>query len=772
MHSLAPRRDRYPIALALSSFVCASFASVFASSAEIDIAGPPGSDGFGWHVTVLPNGNIVVQDPFAQTEAGGNVGAVYLYQPDGTLISTLRGSSADDYIGMDPVIVLPNGDFLVVSYFWKNGDAANAGAVTQVDATTGLDGVVGADNSLVGTSENDAVGQSVVVLANGNYVVGSWAWRNGAIESAGAATFMPADGSVHGAVSPANSLVGTGAFDHVGIGVVALTNGNYLVVTPSADIGGLTDAGAITWADGSTGIVGVPSDENSLVGSHASDLLGIRDVTDGIVRAYPLANGNAVVLNPNWDNGAAVDAGAATWIDGSHRSVGALSAANSLVGTTADDRIGDAGNGAGFVELPGDRYAIDSPGWSSANGAHVGAITWGGGAAGSRGAVTAANSLVGSTTDDFLFSNVVPLRNGNWIVGARNWTKGDATGAGALAWIDGSAPRVGAVSTANSLTGSRAGDGVGTSIVALANGNYVARTSTWSSDAAASVGAVTWGDGSAERTGEVGAANSLVGSTEGDRVGDGGVVPLANGNYIVLSNGWDNGPLVNAGAATWGSGTAGVSGAVGVQNSIVGDAQYDAVGAEATALPNGHVVVSSVAWHDGVGAATWIDGTAGLAGVVSEDNSFTGVYPGDSVGNVIAIPGRDGYFVASPWWSDGNSEEVGAAAWGDGREPLTGHVSTTTSLVGTRFLENLGAHVVAYANGSTVITGGYSVTLSRGTAPLHGTASADNSVLLASGGGGQSFDYDVTRDRLVVGWYNVHYVAIFQADALFASGFD
>ena len=45
-------------------------------------------------------------------------------------------------------------------------------------------------------------------------------------------------------------------------------------------------------------------------------------------------------------------------------------------------------------------------------------------------------------------------------------------------------------------------------------------------------------------------------------VGNGGVVALTNGNYVVRSPNWDNGAVINAGAATWRSGTSGVSGVV------------------------------------------------------------------------------------------------------------------------------------------------------------------------------------------------------------------
>ncbi len=45
---------------------------------------------------------------------------------------------------------------------------------------------------------------------------------------------------------------------------------------------------------------------------------------------------------------------------------------------------------------------------------------------------------------------------------------------------------------------------------------------------------------------------------------------LTNGNYVVSSPYWDNGTVTDAGAVTWGSGTAGVSGVVSSANSLVG----------------------------------------------------------------------------------------------------------------------------------------------------------------------------------------------------------
>ena len=56
-------------------------------------------------------------------------------------------------------------------------------------------------------------------------------------------------------------------------------------------------------------------------------------------------------------------------------------------------------------------------------------------------------------------------------------------------------------------------------------------------------GAATWGSGTTGVKGLVGAANSLVGSTADDTVtvGDYGVTALTNGNYVVGSPYWNNG---------------------------------------------------------------------------------------------------------------------------------------------------------------------------------------------------------------------------------------
>ncbi|HMI79722.1 MAG TPA: hypothetical protein VK484_13075, partial [Ferruginibacter sp.] len=155
----------------------------------LDITGPAGSERFGT-VTVLPNGNYIVSDPFYDEGAIANVGAVYLYNGSThALISTLKGSATDDRVGGSGIIALPGSNFIVHSWSWHNGAVFNAGAITWVNGVTGLSGVVSSANSIIGSQTNDVPGARTDILANGNYVISTPYWSNGALTQAGAITW-------------------------------------------------------------------------------------------------------------------------------------------------------------------------------------------------------------------------------------------------------------------------------------------------------------------------------------------------------------------------------------------------------------------------------------------------------------------------------------------------------------------------------------------------------------------------------------------------------
>ena len=79
-------------------------------------------------------------------------------------------------------------------------------------------------------------------------------------------------------------------------------------------------------------------------GATERDLLAIYRPRPGMpCTVVPLANGNYVVASGAWDNGATTNAGAITFGSGTSGVVGEVSAANSLVGSTTNDSVGSGG---------------------------------------------------------------------------------------------------------------------------------------------------------------------------------------------------------------------------------------------------------------------------------------------------------------------------------------------------------------------------------------------------------------------------------------------
>ena len=611
----------------------------------------------------------------------------------------------------DSVTALPNGNVVVVDPEYDDGATSNVGAVYLYNGATGA-----LISTLTGSTANDRVGYNdVTVFSNGNYVVVSETWINNGASNAGAVTWCSGTTGCTGVVSTTNSLVGSTADDGVGGKILALANGNYVVSSGYWDNGGVQNVGAATWCDGTTGCISVVSTTNSLVGSTAEDRIG----SGGLV----LTNGNYVVASTYWANGGADNAGAVTWGDGTTGVTGTVSASNSLVGSTADDRIGWA-----ITALTNGNYVVASPRWDNGGVEDVGAATWCDGTAGCTGLISTANSLLGSTADDEVGGfGVTALTNGHYVVCSRYWDNGGADNAGAVTWGDGTTGITGTVSASNSLVGATADDGVGYGrATALSNGNYVVVSPLWINSGVSDAGAVTWGDGTTGITGTVSASNSLVGSQANDVVGYGGVTALTNGHYVVNSYRWANGGAAQAGATTWGDGTTGITGVVSTTNSLVGSTADDKVGYYVVALTNGNYVVDSYEWDNGgvlnAGAATWCDGTAGCTGVVTTTNSLVGTTADDRVGSggVRALSNGDYAVISSPW-DNGGIQNAGAVTWGDG------------------------------AAGTPV-----------------GPISADNSVLgeVMLSGFGIDLDFDATNEQIVIGWSMENAVTLYGRDSL------
>ncbi len=619
------------------------------------------------------------------------------------LISMLTGSTTNDHVGENGVFAVGHGNFVVVSSEWDNNGVTDVGAVTWVNGTTGFNGPVSEANSLFGSTTNDEfAGSKITVLSNGNYVASNQFWTNAAVHHAGAVTWGDGDHGVFGPISTTNSIYGTHPTDQVGSGgtspsVIELANGNYVVSSPDWVNGAALFAGAVTWANGNGTTVGAVSAANSLVGSSSADSIGtIASPND--VGILPLKNGNFVVASESWTNpaGSVAHVGAVTWASGIGSTVGPVTAANSLVGTLANDAIGSYG----VVALTGNNnYVVVSPNRDGGGKPNTGAVTWGNGSTGTVGLVGPGNSLVGGTAGDLVGASqgypvVTPLANGNYVVGSTDWHNAGVASAGAATFQhgDGSGPN-GLVTNANSLVGTLTNDQVGVPIAASTNGNYVVGSQQWSVVAAAG-GAITFGDGTNGTAGTVNITNSVYGTHPNDHIGS-LLMPLANGNFVATSTDWDNGSAVDAGAATWISGGAPSAGAVDASNSLVGTRAGDVVGSQAVALANGDYIVNSPSWNNngvaGAGAVTYANGMTGRTGTIDSTNSLVGTSTADHIGAGGASEIAPGMLVVdSPYWSNAGVAHVGAVTHATGSAGLLGNVTAANSLVGTTANDQVG----------------------------------------------------------------------------------
>lgn len=549
----------------------------------------------------------------------------------------------------------------------------------------------------------------------------------------GVVAIPSATGSAAPPVATQLDLVDPDGSEFFGDSVLVLTNGNIVVTDPGYDREGVADVGAIHLYNGATNQL-----ISTVTGSTADDRIGERrpvEVGDSDIAVLnrdwdfgaivdagalthidgtlglsgeigptnslhgmttddffgeivPFTNGNYTVRLPDWDNGAATDVGAVVFIPKAGGIVGPVTTDISLHGTTNGDSVGSAG----VLALDNGNYVVGSRDWSNGATTRVGASTWADGTTGIVGPVTTENSLHGTTINDEI-SRGQQVGDSNYVVSSAVWD-GPAINAGSVTWANGSTGMTGPVTTANSLYGTTADDRIGSSgVTLLANGNYVVGSQSWDAGAIVDVGAVTWANGSTGTTGPVTIANSLHGITTSDLIGVNGVTALTNGNYVVTGNLWDNGGVVNAGASTWGNGETGIAGPVTTTNSLYGTTENDSV-LRAVPLTNGNYVVATQSWDNGaitnVGAVTWGDGTTGIAGAVSTTNSLHGTTSGDRVGNIDALT-NGSYVVNSSSWDNGSVVDAGAVTIGDGVAGTTGPVTLENSLHGTTDDDKVGS---------------------------------------------------------------------------------
>jgi hypothetical protein len=179
-------------------------------------------------------------------------------------------------------------------------------------------------------------------------------------------------------------------------------------------------------------------------------------------------------------------------------------------------------------------------------------------------------------------------------------------------------------------------------------------------------------DGSLHLLNSDGTDNTALGVSRFSMVAETQLVSLNNGNFVAADPGANN----NRGAVylfTSGAGT--------MLGDLTGANPGDQVGLNGiTLVGRGNFLIDSTAWNGFAGAVTWSSGTAGVSGVVSPSNSLTGTRPNDRVGSGITRLSNGDYIVASPYWDD----NVGAITWGSGNKGVAGSVSSSNSLLGSQ----------------------------------------------------------------------------------------
>lgn len=641
------------------------------------------------------NGNFVLRS----THGGaGAVSFINSANPAKGLVgpgNSLVGSAPADNIGSGGVQTLGSNRYAVLSPAWN----ANRGALTVGSTLTGVAGVLGAGNSLVGSAAGDAVGGNGLQSLFFGYF-GMISDLNGF----GAATVFAPTAAPVGVVSNANSLVGTLATDQVGSGGFDFIGGTtWALLSPLWDVSvPVADAGAVTVVDGTTGTFagtatpfnGDLGAANSLVGASANDQVGSGGIDFFVGSTYG-------IKSPLFDNvpQATADGGAITWYVPGNALSGAVSNANSLVGKFDNDDLGGGSNSMFFLSS-GDAllYAPDHNG-------SAGAVVWLDAAGPVIGDLGDSTALVGGTPGDMVGDAGIELFDNHYIVLSPDWDDGGPADRGAVTVVDNGTGLTGFVGAANSLIGPNAGDRLGDGgVIDPGTGNAIVYSPDFDTDA----GAVTFLDllggaliGDTDFIATLDDTNSLVGDNPGDMIGSGGIEILDDGSYLVLSPAYDPGSAAGAGAVTYGDDFLGVAGRVDNTTSLAGVNGGDGVGGGGiTTLSNGNVLIESPAWNGGMGAVTFFDlGTALFGGVANGDlsaaNSLVGASPGDAIGAGVGggidefFTGAGYYGVFSPNFDNGPAD-AGAVTFGDVNTGITGVVSNLNSITGTNAGDRIG----------------------------------------------------------------------------------
>ena len=664
-------------------------------SSTISLVGNSVNDLSSPSVVQLNNGNYVVAC-YSYSYSLGN-GAVSWCS--GTASTPGVVGSGRSFIGGASVTLLANGNYVVGNSSYDFGGATDSGFAAWCSGTSASPvGYPGYYNCLYGSSQYQQVGSDVTALANGNFVVRSArpaSWDNQYYY--GAVTWASGTGNTYGQVHTGNSLYGNYRYDNVGGGgIYALPNGNYVVCSPDCDWAGYqypdnyySRGGVVNCLSGTQSSAGTPTGYNHIRGSYNylyAGQQGYRYIGEaagsGGITVMP--DSSFIILSPQVYNSSYGSVGAITWANGNMSLPNnTINSGNSLVGGSfvalwsvsvrplpsgyvafgtyqlnnytgaqwmyccagmsgtftigtgaswgiAGNNQNDyVGNGAMTI-LPNGNFVFQSPYASSS----AGAITWHHGSSYStpNGYLSTGNSLMGYSSGDLNNASVGVLSNGNYTVQNTGWN----AGRGFVLLGVSNAPITGYFSSSVALVGSSTNDYLRV-IATLSNGDYIVGSPNWDNGASADVGSLTYCSGSAVRSGTLSSVNALVGASAGDQIGNGGVLPMPGGGFVLGSTLAKVAGVTNAGSVIWVANSGAFTGTLAATNGLTGSSTGDQVGSGGLLpLTNGLCVVRSPYWNNGIlkqaGAISLIKPNAGNPGPVSVTNSVLGLVRGDANG--------------------------------------------------------------------------------------------------------------------------------------------
>jgi len=415
-----------------------------------------------------------------------------------------------------------------------------------------------------GTGDN--FGRSVTILANGNVVVAD------PMDS----SMFPYSGAVH-LYNPVTqtliaSIYGDDANDRLGAGgITALANNNFVIASPFDNVAGVFRAGTVKLFNGSTGDpIG-----STIAGDHDSDLLG-GGSRGGVIA---LANNNFVIASPGDDvfNGVTnvVDAGSVKLFNGT---------TGAPIGSTiaGDQDYDSLGNGS-VTALANNNFVIASPNDDMAGVVDAGSVKLFNGSTGAP----IGSTIAGNNPNDLLGSGVMALANNNFVIVSYGDDVAGVADAGSVKLFNGTT----GAPIGSTIAGDHDGDSLGSGgVAALANNNFVIASP---SDDIYN-GTINVVDAGSVKlfNGSTGApiGSTIAGDHDSDKLGGGGVIALANNNFVIVSPSDDVAGVADAGSVKLFNGTTGAP----IGSAIAGDHITDSLGlGGVAALANNNFVIAS-----------------------------------------------------------------------------------------------------------------------------------------------------------------------------------